>query len=189
MLVLGGDVAIRELLSRLRCEDFEILLLDDRNGVSTGPGAVLEELHGFIGGFDVTLSSDGGQSVERVGYVIAAPPAENTPKYADYGLSRSEKVISISELEAMLENPSALFKSAADWRHVVFLCGLEGESDPNTFERVFDAIEKLRSVISGSAVHLYQASKGGRGRAGKTIQAGPGRRSAVFQIRRRRTDL
>ncbi len=109
------------------------------------PGAALEEVSGFIGGFDAILASDDGQSVERVGYVIAAPPAENIPKYADYGLSRSEKVISISELEGILENQGPLFKSAADWYHVVFLCGLEGESDPNTFERVFDAIEKLRA--------------------------------------------
>jgi quinone-modifying oxidoreductase, subunit QmoB len=153
VLVLGGADVGRELASRLVAEGFVALLLDQKNGVqsseglSVAPGAALEELHGFIGGFDAILASDGSHSTERVGYVIAAPPAQNIPKYAGYGLSRSEKVISISELEGILENQGPLFKPAAEWYHVVFLCGLEGDSDPNTFERVFDAIEKLRASV------------------------------------------
>jgi quinone-modifying oxidoreductase, subunit QmoB len=148
VLIVGGSQAGRELAARVVAEGFEALLVDQKNDVSVAPGATLEEVSGFVGGFDAILASNGGQSSERVGYVIAAPPAENIPKYADYGLSRSEKVISISELEATLKNQGPLFNSGAEWRHVVFLCGLEGESDPNTFERVFDVIEKLAASFS-----------------------------------------
>ncbi|MGO9116751.1 MAG: hydrogenase iron-sulfur subunit [Desulfomonilaceae bacterium] len=153
VLVLGGDDTGRDLASRLVSENFEVVLLGDESNVqfsaesSLTPGTHLEEVHGFVGGFDVTLTRNGTQSVERVGYVIAAPPAENIPKYSDYGLSRSETVVSMSDLEVMLENQDSLINPGGEWFHAVFLCGLEGDSDPNTFERMFDAIEKLRALF------------------------------------------
>ncbi len=153
VLVLGGDDAGRELASRLAGENFEVVLLGENGNApvsaenSLASGSQLEEIYGFIGGFDATLAGNGSRSIERIGYVIAVPPAENTPKFSDYGLSRSETVVSISDLQFMLENPGSLVKPGAEWFHVVFLCGLEGESDPNTFERVFDAIEKLRASM------------------------------------------
>jgi coenzyme F420-reducing hydrogenase delta subunit/Pyruvate/2-oxoacid:ferredoxin oxidoreductase delta subunit len=152
VLVLGGDESARELGERLKREGHEVLILGgkDRSEVSDGialpPDTVLERVNGFVGGFEALLRSPLGHSTERVGFIVAAQPGENIPKYSDYGLARSERVMSLSDVEDMLIAGEAPAQPRGEWIHVVFLCGLEGESDPLEFERVFDAIERLRKI-------------------------------------------
>ncbi len=152
VLVLGGDKVGRELTDRLIREGFEVVILDEKDGaqipsgLSFVPDAVLREVHGFIGGFDAVLVSREGQSTERVGFIIAVPPAENIPKFADYCLSPSDRVVSMAQLEAMLDGKAPLVEPRGEWYHAVFLCGLEGESDPVVFGRAFEAIERLREI-------------------------------------------
>jgi quinone-modifying oxidoreductase, subunit QmoB len=150
VLILGGDKTGHEVAGRLADEGFEALVLDNGKagdataGKALAPDVVLEEVHGFVGAFEALLSGPEGPSTERIGFVVAAPPAANEPKFANYGLLPSESVISLSDLELLLDREGALPDREKGWFHVVFLCGLEGESDPALFARVFDAAEKLR---------------------------------------------
>jgi len=152
-LVLGGDLAGAALRDRLISEGFEVVELggDVCAQTSTGkgltPGRVLERIDGFVGGFDATLSSGNGLETARFGFVIAAQPAQRLPKFAHYGLGQSERVISLSQLEAVLKGEGALPPARGDWFHAAFVCGLEGDGEPTSFKRVFDAIEQLRSKV------------------------------------------
>jgi quinone-modifying oxidoreductase, subunit QmoB len=145
VLILGGDSVGDELAHRLAREGVRVLLLDDSRtagenaGVSVLSAAMLE-VHGFIGNFEVALLTPEGRKTERVGFIVAAQPAELLPKYATYGVSHSEKVISLSELESRIASGNQPARSG-EWAHQVFLCGLEGGSDQAQFARVLNAIE------------------------------------------------
>ncbi|MGB6068591.1 MAG: hydrogenase iron-sulfur subunit [Desulfomonilaceae bacterium] len=153
VLVLGGgDATGKDLAWRLAEEGFDVLLLGEasthglRKGIRLIADADLEEVQGFVGGFEVALRSGSGRLTEQAGFIVAAKPATMVPKYEAYGLARSSKILSLSELEANLQTESALERRAGDWFHAAFLLGLEGASHPAVFSRVLDAIEKLQSL-------------------------------------------
>jgi quinone-modifying oxidoreductase, subunit QmoB len=150
VLVLGGDQTGIDLASRLAVEGFEVLLVGGTaveqisNGVDLLPDAVLEEIQGFVGGFEVVLRTDRDRLAERVGFIVAAQPARIVPKYEQHGLAKSRKVMSLSDLEAALRTGKALEQPSDEWFHAAFLFGLKTESQPAVFARVLDAIEKLQ---------------------------------------------
>ncbi|MGO9568890.1 MAG: hydrogenase iron-sulfur subunit [Desulfomonilaceae bacterium] len=150
VLVLGGDTTGMDLASRLAEEGFEILLAGGTaveqisKSVDLCPDAVLEQIQGFVGGFEVVLRTGRDRLIERVGFIVAAQPARIVPKYEQYGLAKSRQVMSLSDLEADLRSGKALERSSDEWLHAAFLFGLKAESQPVVFARVLDAIEKLQ---------------------------------------------
>ncbi len=150
VLVLGGDQTGMDLASRLAVEGFEVLLVgatavgQPSKGVDLLPDAVLEEIQGFVGGFEVVLQTGRDRLIERVGFIVAAQPARIVPKYEQHGLAKSRKVMSLSDLEAGLRTGMTLEQPSDDWFHAAFLFGLKTESQPAVFARVLDAIEKLQ---------------------------------------------
>jgi len=153
VLVLGDGETGLELSLRLAGEGFEVLLVGDAEDDHAGDACprhgstVLEEVHGFIGGFDVTLKRGAERSTEQVGFIVAAPPVERIPKYEAYGLSRSKRVMALSDLDALLEADESLAEPRGEWFHAVFLCGLKRGADPDLFARVFDSIDRLRQTV------------------------------------------
>ena len=152
VLVLGGDRTGIDLTRRLLGEGFEVVLLggsavEDLDGLTAISGE-LEEVLGFIGGFDTIIRSSAGLSKERVGFIVAAPPSQVIAKYSEYGLARSERIMALSELESVLQQGAGLPGPKDQWFHAVFLCGLEGGSDPSELDRVLDAIDGLRELHS-----------------------------------------
>jgi coenzyme F420-reducing hydrogenase delta subunit/Pyruvate/2-oxoacid:ferredoxin oxidoreductase delta subunit len=153
ILVLGGDKGARDLAARLTQGGFEPLLVGDGEGTAAPDGAShlrdssLEEVEGFVGGFHVTLRNSRGRFTENVGFIAAAQPGQFLPKYGDYGLNPSQRVISLSDLEKGLEVDGLPVSPREEWFHAAFLCGLEGGSDPALFARVLDAIAELRKRV------------------------------------------
>lgn len=150
VLILGGDQTSMDLASRLSVEGFEVLLLGDITApqmdarIELLADTVLEEIQGFIGGYEVVLRTGSDRMTERVGFIVAAQPARIVPKYERYGLAKSRKVMSLSDLEANLRSGIAWERQSDEWFHAAFLFGLEAESQPAVFARVLDAIEKLQ---------------------------------------------
>ena len=182
VLVLGGDLAGVALRERLVSEGFEVVELGNKGAEpeSTGNGEAvgqtLERIDGFVGGFNATLSAANGRSIARFGFVIAAQPAQKLAKFADYELGPSERVISLSQLEALLKDEGTLPQPRGDWFHAAFLCGLQGDADPTTFKRVFDAIERLRNEVRVQPYiltrHVKVAADGMERRYRETREAG-----------------
>jgi coenzyme F420-reducing hydrogenase delta subunit/ferredoxin len=150
VLVLGGDQTGVDLALRLADEGFEVLLTGEtgvgqiNKGINLFPDAVLEQVQGFVGCFDCLLRTSLGPLNERVGFIVAAQPAGIVPKYENYGLAKSPKVISLSDLEVSLQSMTAPAGPSGEWFHAAFLLGLKDESQPAVFARVLDAIEKLQ---------------------------------------------
>jgi coenzyme F420-reducing hydrogenase delta subunit/ferredoxin len=150
VLVLGGDGAGIEPARRIASEGFDVLLLGESSveefeRVTSIPGE-LEEIVGFVGAFEAVIKSQAGGSRERVGFIVAAPSPRAVPKFSKYGLEPSERVVSLSDLENSFEEGEALPGPKRDRFHAVFLCGLEGGSDPSELGRVLDAIDRLREL-------------------------------------------
>jgi quinone-modifying oxidoreductase, subunit QmoB len=149
VLVLGGDHVGLELAERVAADGFEVMLLGQaQNGSRTGgvsfmPHGRLSEVRGFLGGFDVTLRTEDGRVRQRVGHIIAAGPAEAMPKFSAYGLSRTDRVLALSEFPEWIARPGALASRDGAFCHAAFLCGLEAGSHPAVFARVLDAVERL----------------------------------------------
>ncbi len=152
VLVLGGDWIGLELAERLGREGFEVLLLgQEETGksltrVTVLSSAILVEIKGFVGDFTAILHTADGRAQERVGSIVAASPAQLVPKFDEYGLSCTDRVLSLSDLEAHLQRGEIPGPPQGAWSHVAFLCGLKGESHPATFTRVFDALEKIAAM-------------------------------------------
>ncbi len=157
VLVLGGDWIGLGVAERLGREGFEVLLLGQQEtgtpltGVTVLPSATLEEIKGFFGDFTVVLRTPDGRVQERVGSIVAASPAQLVPKYHEYGLSRTDRILSLSDLEALLPRGEVPGSRGGEWFHVAFLCGLKGESHPAIFTRVFDALEKIAATENTQA--------------------------------------
>ncbi|MFC1834033.1 hydrogenase iron-sulfur subunit [Thermodesulfobacteriota bacterium] len=154
VLLLGGDGTGSRLARRLPAEGFEVVALGYGEGsevesaIPVEPGTVLEQVHGFVGGFEATLRSGEAKSIERFGFIVAAQPFDIEPKFRDHGLAPGKRVVSLSDLERLLNEENGLPEPRGDWFHAVFLCGLEGETKPDLFARVFDAVDKLREKIT-----------------------------------------
>jgi len=137
---------------RLAEEGFPVLLLGYpgrtkvRDAVTPASDAVLEEIHGFSGAFDAVLKNSSGRSVERVGFVVAALPGEIIPKFEDYGLRSSRKIVSLSDLESIVQSGDPALTRRGEWLHAAFLFGLSGESETAVFSRVLFAIEQLQQM-------------------------------------------
>jgi coenzyme F420-reducing hydrogenase delta subunit/ferredoxin len=145
--VLGGGQEGSRLAQRLGKEQFNVLLMsaDEKPlpNVSVIRDAILERVTGFAGDFQVTLKTASGRFKECVGAIIAAQPSQTIPKFDLYGIRPEERTLSLSQVEAALANGGLSLLPAGNWFHAAFLVGLEGESEPPVFDRVFTIIEKL----------------------------------------------
>ncbi len=149
VLVLGGGQEGSRLAQRLGEERFLVMLIGGADekpfpSVSVVPDAILERVTGFAGDFQVTLKTESGRLKERVGSIIAAQPSRIKPKFGLYGIRPDERTLSLSQAEASLASGTLSVTPEGNWFHAAFLVGLEGESEPPVFERVFTVIEKLQ---------------------------------------------
>lgn len=149
VLVLGNGSFATKIVQRLVQNGRTVLHIDGKSegqadNCSAGETAWhIKELRGFVGSFEVVLASPAGMRKENVGSVIVIPPVIGTPLFGAYGLERSERVVSLSELEAVLTGGGPLPTKRGDWMHIVFLCGLAEETDPAIFARVMNVLETL----------------------------------------------
>lgn len=149
VLVLGGDWIGLQVAERLGREGWDVVLVDagrpepPHPKVTVRGDARIETVYGFIHGFDVTLRTSSGTASESVGFVVAAQPALLAPRFEEYGVSRSETTLSLTDIEAKLASGESMGTPHKSWLHVAFLCGPEGDTDPSVFARVLSCVEKL----------------------------------------------
>ncbi len=149
VLVLAGDEAGSDLAAQLSLDGYDVLLMPEGSPHATAAGfysphdIALEEVQGFVGGFEVTIRRDDERYTDRTGFIIAAGDAKKSPNYALYSLTPSDRVMSLSDVERAHPSGNSLPITGNDWFHAVFLCGLDGDSNPHEFARVLTAIKQL----------------------------------------------
>ncbi len=149
-MVLGGGPEAQAVAEQLVQDNFNVVLVGDVGAyplpkeVEALPDAAVDEVRGFAGAFEVVLRSPDGRRRERVDAIVAAQPARRVPKFQAYGLGPSERVVSLSDLEGLLDTGGGLPEPGGPWFHAVFLLGLEGGSDTSVFVRAFDCMDRLQ---------------------------------------------
>ncbi len=138
-----------EIAGRLRRLGLDVTLAT-LSGNSKGSGEVsdvtLDSIHGQIGQFHARLIEGDRYLNRSFGLVVVSQPASLVPRFGRYGLKKGPRVLSVSELESMLDSGESLPEKRGLWYHAAFIDDLAGDSYPSTFARFLDAIERLQNI-------------------------------------------
>ena len=124
--------------------------VDGNKNIEVLANATLKASKGAPGNFTVRLSVAGGEVEKTVGAVVLATDFSATPLNERYGLALSDKVMTLSQMETLLE--SAKDKLAN--KTVAFMFGFAQESNPLIMERVFRSVLGVEDV-DGSTPYVY----------------------------------
>ncbi len=155
-LGMTGAEALRGLLQRVQ----------EHPLIQTVYEAMLRDLAGVAGSFQVKLATPQGQVVETVGAIVLAPEVERRDGPGCQGAPEHPGVISQSRLEALVAQPPDRGLPTS----VALMVGLAGESHPLSLNRALKAASRL--LAAGSQVYLLvgNAKLGGKGTA-QALQA------------------
>jgi len=126
--------------------------MQDAGLVEIKEGSSLVAIAGVAGDFRVTLG-EGDDTCEAVfGAVVVAPQYTRQPLNTQYGLTLNDKVISQTQLEALLADDAGKAKLVnGSGSTVAFLSGFGQEGDPESTGRVLESaleIQKLENCCS-----------------------------------------
>jgi coenzyme F420-reducing hydrogenase delta subunit/Pyruvate/2-oxoacid:ferredoxin oxidoreductase delta subunit len=106
----------------------------------------VQSCQGAVGDFKVILDCNGQQRIAAVEQIIIAEDEQHLPCFSDYGLSPSDYVLALSQLELQLDENSTEDGLSALIKTVVFLVGLVTESNADAFERVMRSCLRLQAL-------------------------------------------
>jgi coenzyme F420-reducing hydrogenase delta subunit/Pyruvate/2-oxoacid:ferredoxin oxidoreductase delta subunit len=106
----------------------------------------VQSCQGAVGDFRVILDCSGQRRIAAVEHIIIAEDEQRLPCFSDYGLSPSEHIVALSQLEDQLDENSTQDYLSAAIKTVVFLVGLVSESNPYAFERVMQSCLRLQAL-------------------------------------------
>lgn len=156
VLVLGNGPTAARLAAEAAALGLEVVLAGAEaeglpSGVELLSGARLVAFRGQAGRFEAELEVDGESLRRQVGAAVVAYDYQVRPNFDLYGLTPSEAVVSLTELEALLATPEGMSArlaaqglSAQGLSAVVLLSGLREEAHPAQTERLLRAALALR---------------------------------------------
>ena len=100
---------------------------------------------GTVGDFKVVLDHDGEKRTTTVGKVIIAEDEKRIPGFSSYGLTRTAKAIALSQLRLLLDENSDDNSSLLGIKTIVFLVGIDAESNPVILEEIMQSCLKLQT--------------------------------------------
>ena len=100
---------------------------------------------GMVGGFNVVFECNGEKRTAAVEKVILAEDEKRIPSFSSYGLTRTDKVVALSQLKELLHERSEDISLMSGIKTVVFLVGLDTESNSVIFEEIMQSCLKLQA--------------------------------------------
>ena len=135
--------------------------MQDAGLVEIKDGATLVDIAGVAGDFRVTIGKGDETSQATFGAVVVAPQYGSEPLNSAYGLTLNDKVITQTQLEAMLADDSGKEKLInGSGSTVAFLSGFGQEGDPTATGRVLQSaldvqnLENCRAYIYAGNVKV-----------------------------------
>ena len=113
-------------------------------------GTQLKSSKGGPGAFTARLVTGGGEVEKMVGAVVVATDFSGAPLNEKYGLALSDKVMTLSQMEAVLADS----KESLAGKTVAFMVGFAQESNPLVMERVFRSVLGIEEV-DGCTPYVY----------------------------------
>ena len=161
MLIGSGECA-RRIAEAILTRDANLIIASAEDGLGLSPNSIsidkgekwdhvhtytkVQSCQGAVGDFRVVLECDGQKKIAAVDKIIIAEDEQRIPCFSAYGLTRTDKIMALSQLEKQLhENPEKNSLSAGI-KTVVFLVGMDTESNPFTFERIMQSCLRLRAL-------------------------------------------
>jgi quinone-modifying oxidoreductase, subunit QmoB len=148
-LILGGDDTGIQTARKLMALGFDVALAGDFPAVldiPTIPDSSVESVRGFVNHFEVAFRTPTVRITERFGSIVCAQPASLLPKFSDYGLIPGDLMVSLADFSPKMLSGELPSLPESGWRHVAFLCGLSGESEPSTLASVLECVEALQRL-------------------------------------------
>lgn len=147
ILILGDGPQAFSLAAGFSRWDYDVILASEGEleaaDISTGKNVTLLSdckilsATGVEGDFSITLDHDGRRLVQKAAQIILASELVHQPDFEGHGLTPSERVWSLSQLEAFLHNPQK--KLGPPGGGIAFLTGLTRPGHPLTMARVMQA--------------------------------------------------
>ena len=100
---------------------------------------------GAVGDFKVVLAHNGEISTATVDQIIIAEDEKRIANFSSYGLTRTDRVMALSELKELLPEISEDDRLFSGIKTVAFLVGLDAESNPVILEEIMQACLKLQA--------------------------------------------
>lgn len=162
VLVVGAGKSGLTAAAQIAAQGYKTVVVGDKTACACGAGCTKEMQEqglvtvqdgtrlvaaaGVAGDFRVTLAK-GEETTDAVfGAVVVAPQYATTPLNSAYGLTLNDKVVTQSQMEALLADDAGKAKLAGST--VAFLSGFGQEGDPAATERVLTSalsIQKLEN--------------------------------------------
>jgi heterodisulfide reductase subunit A-like polyferredoxin/coenzyme F420-reducing hydrogenase delta subunit len=122
------------------------------SGIECLTGTSLLHFEGMPGQFRMKLMQ-GTQVVERqAGAVVLASDVQATPLFQAYGLTPSQRVVSQSQFETLVQSNDAA-NAAGSGKRIAFVVGFGQEGHPFIMRRVMQAAQKVQDL--GGQAYVY----------------------------------
>lgn len=171
ILIVGSGSCAVDIAEYLLAHNAEVIIAAHESGntglenLKSGQAEILPDTHiisckGVVGDFDVSMGVDGKKTTRSVSNIIIAEEDVRIPNYSDYGLARTSRVVSLSELREGA-SPDKLISQAGK---IVFLTGLTREGNPTITEEIMRACLMLKADFNTATYVLTKNLKvGGNG--------------------------
>ena len=161
-LLIGSGACARRIAEDIWTQTSDLIIAStgENFGLSTRPVPVakteegnkiftrtkVHSCRGTVGDFKVVLECNGKKRTAAVAKVIIAEDEKRIPGFSSYGLTRTAKVMALSQLEELLPELSEDRSLISAIKTVVFLVGIDTESNSVIFEEIMQSCLKLQAL-------------------------------------------
>jgi len=161
-LLIGNGACARRIAEDILTQTSDLIIAStgESFGLSTRPASMataeegakiftrtkVHSCRGTVGDFKVLLECNGEKRTAAVEKVILAEDEKRISGFSSYGLTRTAKVMALSQLGELLHELSEDSSPISGIKTVVFLVGIDTESNSVIFEEIMQACLKLQAV-------------------------------------------
>ena len=160
-LLIGSGACARRIAEDIPAQESDLIVATTGAGfsLSTTPDSKdtaqewakvytqtkVHSCRGAVGDFKVALECNGEIRTAAVDQIIIAEDEKRIPDFSSYGLTRTDRVMALSELKKLLPEISEDDSPFSGIKTVAFLVGLDAESNPVILEEIMQSCLKLQA--------------------------------------------
>jgi quinone-modifying oxidoreductase, subunit QmoB len=171
-LLIGNGIVASGIAKALLSANIPVMLATPDTAASAGadnPAPLFEVraqtrvIHctGSAGNFQVTLGSPRGSTPLTFAHIVIAEDAVQSPLFPLYGLSAGPAVLSLSDIQKVLDASPAPGQPLSAGKSMAFIVGLARESYPHVLEAAMEACLKLQTELGQKTMILTRNLKVG----------------------------
>ena len=161
-LLIGSGACARRIAENISSRETDLIVASPGNGFGLSATSAtldrveerfelyartkVESCQGVAGDFRVVFESDGQKRIAAVDKIILAEEEQRIPYFSAYGLTPTDNIWALSQLENRLDDNTAQDYLADAIQTVAFLVGIGTDSNAYTFERVMQSCLRLQAL-------------------------------------------